>query len=224
MRRLLTGYAVTFNRRYHRHGHLFQNRYKSILCQEDSYFLELVRYIHLNPLRANLVADFSKLNRYRYSGHSRLTGEIVNEWQATEDVLLRFGKGVTAAQKKYAEFVEEGIVQGRRDDLTGGGLIRSAGGWKEIKIMRSLNIRLQSDERIPGDSDFVERVLKDAEEALDRKQQYRLDGFGFDQVLQLVSKLYCLETNEILMNGKQPLRCRHAVCCVSGWSESWVVV
>src|SRR4030042_803874 len=52
MRRLLTGYAVTFNLRHRRHGHLFQTRYKSILCQADAYLLELVRYIHLNPLRA----------------------------------------------------------------------------------------------------------------------------------------------------------------------------
>ncbi len=51
MRRLLTGYAITFNRRHRRHGHLFQNRYKSILCQEDPYLLELVRYIHLILLR-----------------------------------------------------------------------------------------------------------------------------------------------------------------------------
>ncbi len=51
MRRLLTGYAVSFNRKYRRHGQLFQNRYKSILCQEDPYLRELVRYIHLNPLR-----------------------------------------------------------------------------------------------------------------------------------------------------------------------------
>ncbi|MBW2058222.1 MAG: transposase [Deltaproteobacteria bacterium] len=57
MRRLLTGYAVSFNRKHLRHGHLFQNRYKSILCQEDLYLRELVRYIHLNPLRAGLVSD-----------------------------------------------------------------------------------------------------------------------------------------------------------------------
>lgn len=61
MRRLLTGYAVSYNRRYKRHAHLFQNRYKSILCQEDSYFLELVRYIHLNPFRAGIVSDMSSL-------------------------------------------------------------------------------------------------------------------------------------------------------------------
>ena len=61
MRKLLTGYAVTFNRRYHRHGHVFQNRYKSILCEEDAYLQELVRYIHLNPLRAGLVKDLREL-------------------------------------------------------------------------------------------------------------------------------------------------------------------
>ena len=55
MRRLLTGYAVSFNRRHKRRGHLFQNRYKSIVCQEDAYLKELVRYIHLNPVRAVLL-------------------------------------------------------------------------------------------------------------------------------------------------------------------------
>ena len=63
MRRLLTGNAVTFNRRHRRHGPLFQNRYKSILCQEDPYLLELVRYLHLNPLRAGLVDSYSQLCR-----------------------------------------------------------------------------------------------------------------------------------------------------------------
>ena len=61
MRRLLTGHAVSFNRRHRRHDHLFQNRYKSILCQEDTYLLELVRYIHLNPLRAKLVGDMNEI-------------------------------------------------------------------------------------------------------------------------------------------------------------------
>ena len=62
MRRLLTGYAVSFNRRHRRHGHVFQNRYKSILCQEDPYLLELVRYIHLNPLRARVVSGLKELD------------------------------------------------------------------------------------------------------------------------------------------------------------------
>jgi len=76
MRRLLTGYAVSFNRRHRRHGHLFQNRYKSILCEEDPYLLELVRYIHLNPLRAGIVEELKKLEAYPYCGHSVLMGKV----------------------------------------------------------------------------------------------------------------------------------------------------
>ncbi len=81
MRRLLTGYAVTFNRRHRRYGHLFQNRYKSILCQEEPYLLELVRYIHLNPLRAQVVEDMERLSRYLFSGHSAILGEVNRDWQ-----------------------------------------------------------------------------------------------------------------------------------------------
>ena len=66
MRCLLTGYAIWYNRRHGRYGHLFQNRYKSILCQEEAYLLELVRYIHLNSLRAKVVFDLKELDSYPY--------------------------------------------------------------------------------------------------------------------------------------------------------------
>ena len=79
MRRLLTGYAVTFNHKYKRHGQLFQNRYRSILCQEDAYLKELIRYIHFNPLRAKLVPNIPELNGYRCCGHSALTGKRPRE-------------------------------------------------------------------------------------------------------------------------------------------------
>jgi REP element-mobilizing transposase RayT len=75
MRRLMTGYAVTFNKRHKRSGHLFQNRYKSIVCEEDSYLLELIRYIHLNPLRAGLAKDLKELDKYPWTGHSAIMGK-----------------------------------------------------------------------------------------------------------------------------------------------------
>jgi REP element-mobilizing transposase RayT len=74
MRRVLTGYAGMFNRRHRRHGYLFQNRFKSILVEEEPYLLELVRYIHLNPLRAGILHDMSELDRYEWTGHARLIG------------------------------------------------------------------------------------------------------------------------------------------------------
>ena len=78
MRRLMTGYAVTFNKRHKRSGHLFQNRYKSVICEEDPYLLELIRYIHLNPLRAKLVQDLKELDTYPWTGHSAILGRRKN--------------------------------------------------------------------------------------------------------------------------------------------------
>jgi putative transposase len=81
MRRPLKGYAVWFNRRHQRSGHLFQNRYKSIVCEEDRYLLELVRYIHLNPLRSHAVGNLEELDWHRWSGKDGCT---TNEAQGRE--------------------------------------------------------------------------------------------------------------------------------------------
>ncbi len=164
MRRLLSGYATSYNIRHRRHGHLFQNRYKSIVCEEDSYFMELVRYIHLNPLRAKVVNSLSQLDRYPWSGHSLIMGRVKRKWQNDEYVLKWFGKKVGEARKAYRQYVSEGIGQGRRPDLVGGGLIRSQGGWSAVKAMRRLGIMERSDERILGSGEFVERMLEQADE------------------------------------------------------------
>ena len=107
MRRLLTGYAVRFNHRHKRSGHLFQNRYKSILCQEDNYLKELVRYIHLNPVRAGLVPDLEALDRYRYSGHCCLMGKCGNDWQAVDPVLSVFSDRTATARRLYRSYVKK---------------------------------------------------------------------------------------------------------------------
>ncbi len=86
-RSLLTGHAGAFNRRHRRSGHLFQNRYKSVVVEEAAYKLELVRYLHLNPLRAGVVADLRALAPYPWTGHSALLGTVPRPWQATEEIL-----------------------------------------------------------------------------------------------------------------------------------------
>src|SRR3972149_430615 len=136
MRRLLTGYAVTFNRRHKRVGHLFQNRYKSIVCEEDVYFRELVRYIHLNPLRAKLVADVRTLDRYPWCGHATVVGRIPRAWQDRRTVLGWFGETGRRAVRAYRNYVREGIPVGHRPELVGGGLVRSAGGGGEVRALR----------------------------------------------------------------------------------------
>jgi REP element-mobilizing transposase RayT len=109
MSRLLTGYAVSFNKRHKRSGHLFQNRYKSILCEEEPYLLELVRYIHLNPLRAQAIRDLGSLDSYPYAGHSAIMGRHMRPWLDDGCVLTRFSGKAETARTLYRSFVEKGI-------------------------------------------------------------------------------------------------------------------
>jgi len=173
MRRLLTGYAVTYNIRHRRHGPLFQNRYKSIVCDEDSYFTELVRYIHLNPLRVKLVMSFNELERYPYCGHGVVMGRRKASWQDRKYVLGWFGRREGEARKAYGQFVREGITLGRRPELVGGGLVRSVGGWSEVVSLRRQGVRETTDERILGSGDFVKRVLKEADKKTKRAYSAR---------------------------------------------------
>jgi len=198
MLRLLTGYAGRFNRRHKRYGPLFQNRFKSIVCQEDTYLRELVRYIHLNPLRAGIVPNLRSLNTYRYCGNSAIMGKREFEWQETGYVLSYFGKRVTNARKSYYEYVKEGIGQGRRPELVGGGLIRSLGGWDVIKKSGLKSIgRVKGDDRILGDSEFVLKVLKEADEKFDRYYELKRLGYNLQSVEDRVCKIFDLSVKDI---------------------------
>jgi len=155
MRSLLTGYAGAFNRRHHRVGHLFQNRYKSIVVEAEPYLLELVRYLHLNPLRATVVPDLRTLDRFAWTGHSALLGTVPQPWQATAEILGQFGPTRARACRAYRAFVAAGLPQGRRPELQGGGLLRSVGGWAAVQALRRGREAYASDERVLGRPEFV---------------------------------------------------------------------
>jgi REP-associated tyrosine transposase len=214
MRRLLTGYAGWYNRRHRRHGHLFQNRYKSILCQEDSYLLELVRYIHLNPLRAKIVKSLAELDKYPYSGHSALTGKVPREFQDTDYVLRLFGGKGSAARRAYRAYVKKGIGQGRRPQLVGGGLIRSAGGWSEVKALRRAKAHMKSDERILGDGEFTQFVLDEARERLEERYRLKAQGYDLDKVTLRVSSELGIDPEQVWRYGKNRLtvKARSLMC------------
>ncbi len=203
MRRLLTGYAVSYNRRHKRHGHLFQNRYKSILCQKDAYFLELVRYIHLNPLRSGLVADMNGLDQSLLCGHAVILGKRTNDWQDTKEVLRLFADSPPLARRRYRSFVEKGIEEGQRIDLTGGGLVRSSGGWLNVAEMRRNKTLQRFDERMLGDSAFVEEVLKSAQEQMDRSYRLKAQGFDLDRLIRHVCTVMNTDRKELFAAGKE---------------------
>ncbi len=204
MSSLLSGYAGWFNKKYHRHGQLFQNRYKSILCQEDAYLKELVRYIHLNPLRAGIVEDLKELDKYSWCGHSSVMGKKKQPWQNVDYVYRLFSEKKKEARKIYRAFVKKGIDEGKREDLTGGGLLRSQGGWEALKGYRKAGIRVKGDERILGDSDFVEKVLKSAQESLEEKYGLKSRGYDFDKAVERVSELMDMDVSQVLAFDKAP--------------------
>jgi hypothetical protein len=107
------------------------------------------------------------LGKYPFSGHGVILGNFNQPWQNIKAVLALFGRTSRPARRGYQAFVAKGVDQGRRTDLTGGGLIRSNDGWASVKAMRKANTHVKSDERILGDSDFVEEILSQADEALD---------------------------------------------------------
>jgi putative transposase len=164
MRKQLTWYAGYFNHQYQRTGHLFENRYKSIICEEDPYLLALIRYIHLNPIRAGIVKTLEELDQYQWSGHSVILGNQKREWMDTRYVLSQFGQTIKKSRTAYRRFVKEGISQGRMPELTGGGLMRSQGGWSEVISKKRQGMVLESDERVLGGSEFVRRILAESAE------------------------------------------------------------
>lgn len=163
MRRLLSGYAQYYNRRHQRVGHLFQNRYKSIICEEDAYFDKLVAYIHLNPLRARLVNTLEELASYPWGGHSVLMKKVHYDWLDRDYVLQFFGSREGEARRAYLAYLEEEIGVNREKELSGGGLLRSHGGWSKVQSMRKQGIKALSDDRILGGDSFVREVLQEAD-------------------------------------------------------------
>lgn len=202
MSRLLTGHAVSFNKRHKRSGHLFQNRYKSILCEEELYLLELVRYIHLNPLRAQVIRDLDSLDSYPYSGHSAIMGRHVRPWLDDGYVLTHFSGKTETARTLYRSFVEKGIAEGRRDDLAGGELIRSNKGWQPTKD----SAHRKGDARILGSSEFVLNVMAVAGQTWERTHALAVSGVDFDLINKYVARLFNIDPGEILLPGKYPNR------------------
>ena len=230
MRRLMTGYAITFNKRHKRSGHLFQNRYKSVVCEEDPYLLELIRYIHLNPLRAKMIEDLNALDKYPWTGHSVLLGNNKNPLvpeippaigedkflaeKTVEDVLKHFGETFKIARRRYRQFVKKGIDQGKRSDLQGGGLVRSAGGERIGLLGRKEEDRELSDQRILGSGDFVAQVLEEANELEERRIKNKI---SLEELLQKVSADMEIELKE-LMSPSRRTKISMARAIVSYWA------
>ncbi len=203
MRKLLTWYALYFNRRYRRTGHLFENRYKSILCDEDNYLLALIRYIHLNPMRAGMVKTIEELDSYPWSGHSAVMNKQESPWMDTDYVLLQFNDTTRRARNAYRRFVQEGIGMGQQPQLIGGGLVRSLGGWSQVQSAQRKGQKTEYDERILGSGDFVTAIFKKAEEKQIRQLKLRRIGRTISDIIKEECKQSKVSAEELTKGSKR---------------------
>jgi REP element-mobilizing transposase RayT len=213
MHRVMTGYAINYNLRHGRAGHLFQNRYKAIICDLQEYLLELAPYIHLNPLRAGLVKDLAGLNGYKWCGHAAAVTGAADDILDRDELLMHFGDLEESAVENYCRVMTEKAADLRKRDLAGGGLRRSAGG--ERSVMKALRSGEESffDPRILGRGDFVAAILKEANELPERGKK------SGSEVLAEVERESGVAKDDILRHSRErgPARARAVYCyrCVT---------
>lgn len=198
MSRVMTSYAVNYNLKNKRSGHLFQNRYKSIICEEDAYLLQLIRYIHNNPARAKIVVTIDELDHYPYTGHSAIVGNEKSTFLKIDEILAYFSNNRKKALKLYRDFILDGWYEKRRKELTGGGLKRSL---KGMGINPETNKDLEAyDDRILGSGEFVEAILKEAK--LKEECQYKKNGISLEELINKVCKYTRIKIEELLTDGR----------------------
>lgn len=150
MQRTLTGYSQWYNRRYRHIGHVFQGRHKAILCDSDAYLAELVRYIHLNPVRAKMV---SRAEDYPYSSHREYIGLGPPGMTDVDPLLRRFGHRREIAVERYREYVTAGLG-----------------------ITYSKGIESPAEARVLGSEEFVDETIhRMGELTVGRKKKARRD-------------------------------------------------
>ena len=195
MQNLLFRYTRYWNRRYRKMGHLFQGRYKAILCQRDNYLLELIRYLHLNPVRSKIVKDPGD---YTWSSHRAYLKGDGRGWIAVESALLYWGRGRAKAVSAYQRFVREGLGEGHRGDL--------------YEIV---------DQRYLGDEPFVEEV----EKRITTPDPVPRVEMRWEEIQDAVCRAFDISVPEVMHRGRgrRVARIRRVMAWVgrevSGWTN-----
>ena len=154
-------YTMYFNRRYKTVGHLFQGRYKAILCDKDSYLLSLIKYIHLNPVRAKMVRE---LKEYKWSSNKSYADKACkNGIVDTDRVLRMFSEDKATSRTLYREFMGDGIDI-KRDDV-----------YKTI------------DQRVLGSEHFLDSVMEKYDGAIEKSKKEKEYTLG--EIARGVKKL-----------------------------------
>jgi len=187
MKPLNGDYAHYYNKKFSRRGPLFSDRYKSIATQDQFYLEQLVRYIHLNPVRAGICKTIAQLDRYPWCGHRILMGDAKNGFQETREVLRRFGKSASAARRNYRNFLNSGLGSDEHDDLIS--LVRDNNSGKRD--------RNYAGYWVIGDAAFQKSVYDKALTNRITVARYKRDGITLDDLAKAISKK--MEIDDVLI-------------------------
>jgi putative transposase len=218
MQKLLTGYAVYFNKKYDRVGHLFQNRFKSVVVQAETYLLKLIGYIHLNPLKSEIVKDYDSLKHYLWTGHIGLMFPGFYPWQETDQVLNTFSGNKTTKIGEYEEFISRfdnsACYDGRFEE---GSFLLGNKGLLCLEEATPGEISGNSHHRILGDIDFAHAVLS-------RLRQFRRNNLrdrgsehdSVDRVIKYAEEKWKISRTALSSSGRtrSVSRARECVCYV----------
>mgnify|MGYP000198847865 CR=1 FL=1 len=185
MRRLLTFYALYFTRRHDRSGHLFQNRYRSIVCDEKAYLHELVRYIHLNPLRAGVVTELDELDQYPLCGHAVVMGTKTLVGQAVNEVLELFANNESQGRSRYRSFIADGLELDGQEKITSSGSARPGEPFSMPHLIDA------------GDTGFAQLA-----QILRQRETRSKKGMPADEIVKRVCAEYKIEAGELVRNTR----------------------
>jgi REP element-mobilizing transposase RayT len=192
MRVLNSLYAKYYNTKYARRGYLFQDRFKSILSQDQHYLEELIRYVHLNPVRAGICANIKELDAYPWCGHTVLMGKAGNAFQTTEAVLRRFGKDEKTSRKNYREFIRQGI-----------GTIEEE--WI-VKAVRESNKGVEKKDApscwVIGEQEFVSSVMKKNAEKV-RTELICRQYWSLDKAAEKICTMHKIDRETFMKRNSQ---------------------
>ncbi len=193
MRVLNSRYAQYFRKKSETRGYLFQDRYKSIVTQDQHYIEEMVRYIHLNPVRAGICTTIEQLDTYPWTGHPVLVGLQSWQTQNTRDVLKRFDRKRAKAIEMYCKFLKSGIDKEPEIYST----IRKTN-------FQSENIH-NTGSWVIGNQEFVSKAMTADNAKRTRLARYAKEGISIEEIAAKISRQYGLSDGEILKRGKNNL-------------------
>jgi len=188
MKVVLTGFGISHNLREGHRGHVFMSRFKSILVERETYLLEVIRYIHLNPVRAGLARNLEELERFQWSGHYELVTGKCSSWFRAEAVLQLFGDTAGGNLKGYIDHLRHGLQMERNSDITNGNYIVGRMGMESSSVPRDALEGCSYTGAILGSPEFAAEVADSLRSELHPVRERRMEHSAIGWLIESICR------------------------------------